>query len=358
MGGRIVKLDLEKKMALIRQPPLEEVVTTNELMQLLSTKTHPKHYFGIEISGLLHVGSLVLSGFKIRDLIESGFECTVFLADWHTFINEKFNGDWNLIRLAAKYYEEAFRLFCPGVKIVQGSELYRNNDEYWRNIIRFSKNITLARTVRCLTIMGRTTKESLDFSQYLYPSMQAVDIKALDLDLVHAGMDQRKVHMLAREVFPKLGWQPPVAIHHHLLPGLGRPEALGLDEDKGLDLRVSSKMSKSNPKNCIFIHDDAESIRNKIKGAWCPEGIIEGNPILEYARHLIFHDEHEFNIERPDKFGGDVTFTNYEEMQESYMKHEIHPADLKEAVARSITPILDPLRKHFIKRQDLLAPFQ
>ena len=64
--------------------------------------------------------------------------------------------------------------------------------------------------------MGRSEKENLDFSQYLYPSMQAVDIKTLDLDIVHSGTDQRKIHMLVREVFPKLGWKVPVSIHHHI----------------------------------------------------------------------------------------------------------------------------------------------
>ena len=53
--------------------------------------------------------------------------------------------------------------------------------------------------------------------------MQAVDIHSLNVDIAHAGMDQRKIHMLVREIFPKMKWRVPVAIHHKLLPGLSKP---------------------------------------------------------------------------------------------------------------------------------------
>ena len=157
---------------------------------------HPKHYVGLEISGLLHLGSLIL-GYKINDFLKAGMKCKVYLADYHSYINNKWGGDWEKIQQVAKDYDaDAFTFYCPGVEIEYGSELYHNNDEYWKRLIRFSKQITLARDTRCLTIMGRTAKEKLDVAQYLYPPMQATDIKAMDLDVVHAGLDQRKVHML------------------------------------------------------------------------------------------------------------------------------------------------------------------
>ena len=115
--------------------------------------------------------------------------------------------------------------------------------------------MTLSRTMRAITIMGRSERENLDFSQLLYPSMQSVDIKALDLDIVHAVMDQRKIHMLVREIFPSLQWKVPVAIHHHLLPGLTEPTKIS-NSGNASDDRISSKMSKSNPLGGILIHDD------------------------------------------------------------------------------------------------------
>ena len=197
-------MDVQERLDLIKKDPTEEIVTTDELITLLQTVDSPRHYIGLEISGELHIGSLILTGFKINDFVKAKVHTTVFLADWHTYINNKLGGDWNKIKDISNYYSEAFKFFCPSANIIIGSDLYDNTDDYWENFIRFSKQMTLSRTVRSLTIMGRTEKENLDFSQLLYPPMQSVDIKPLNLDIVHAGMDKRKIHMLTREIFPSL----------------------------------------------------------------------------------------------------------------------------------------------------------
>lgn len=351
-------MGVEEKLALVSKPPTEEIVVPDELKKLFETNPHPNHYIGLEISGPLHLGSLITTGFKINDFLKAGVRCKVFLADWHSFINSKFGGDWEKIGAASKYYEEAFKFFCPGVEVIHGSELYHNNDEYWKNIVNFAREITLARVTRCLTIMGRSEKEGLDFAKYIYPAMQAVDIKAMDLDIVHAGMDQRKVHMLAREVFPKMGWKVPVAVHHHLLPGLGEPTKLGLDEDSRADVLISSKMSKSKPWTSIFVHDTEEQIKDKIKKAWCPEGIVENNPVLEFAKYLLFHEFQSIEIQRPVKFGGSITFYTYQELQEAYSAKKLHPVDLKNSVSMGIEKIVAPVREHFAKKTGLLEVFK
>jgi len=338
-------MDIETRLELIKRPPTEEILIEEELKQLLQSNDHPQHYQGFEISGMLHLGNFIISGFKINDFIKAGIKCQAYLADWHSFINNKFNGDWDKILIAAKYYEEAFKFFCPGIKIVVGSDLYHNNDEYWRNIMRFSKHMTLARTLRCMTIMGRSENEKLDLSQYFYPPMQAVDIKEIDADIPHGGMDQRKAHALAREIFPKMGWKKPVAVHHHLLMGIAEP--VKLETKDKLEQVVASKMSKSKPWTAIFIHDTEEQIREKLNKAWCPEKQTEMNPVLEIVKYIVFHEKKTFKLERESKFGGPVEFESYEELEEQYSKGKIHPKDLKDSIAVEISNIIDPIRKHF-----------
>ncbi|MEM3722169.1 MAG: tyrosine--tRNA ligase [Candidatus Bathyarchaeia archaeon] len=338
-------MDVETKIELIKRPPTEEILVENELRELLETNEHPGHYIGFEISGLLHLGNLVMAGFKINDFLKAGVRCQVYLADWHSFINNKFGGDWDKILQATKYYAKAFQFFCPGVKIVVGSELYHNNDEYWRNLLKFAKHMTLSRTLRCLTIMGRSETEKLDLSQYFYPPMQAVDIKIIGADIPHGGMDQRKAHVLAREIFPKMGWKKPVAVHHHLLMGLTEPVKLST-KDK-LEQVIASKMSKSKPWTAIFIHDTEEQIRAKLKKAWCPERQTEMNPVLEIAKYIIFHETKTFTIERPSKFGGTITFENYDALEKAYEAGQLHPQDLKNAVATELARILEPVRRYF-----------
>jgi tyrosyl-tRNA synthetase len=347
-------MDREERKALILRPPTIEVITESDLDMLLETVARPRHYIGFEISGPLHLGTLLISGLKIRDFMQAGFDCTVFLADWHTYINEKLGGDWERIRRAARYYEEAFKLFVPGVNVVLGSELYASYTEYWREVVRFGMHVSLSRAVRALTIMGRSQRETLAMAQYLYPLMQAVDIHALGVDVAHAGLDQRKAHVLAREVFPRLGWRPPVAVHHALLPGLSEPTVQGLDEDERMDRIVSSKMSKSRPEGLISVLDEPEAIERKLRRAWCPPDLVEGNPVLEIAKHIIFRMRGRMVVERPASKGGDVEFTDFAELSREYRSGRVHPADLKKAVAGALADILRPFREHFASRPELV----
>jgi tyrosyl-tRNA synthetase len=349
-------MDVDDRLAFIMREPTEEVVTADELHALIQTKTHPRHYIGLEISGMLHIGSLVMTGFKINDFMKAGINTTVFLADWHTYINDKMGGDWDRIKKVSQYYTEAFQFFCPGVNIVLGSDLYKKTQDYWENFVRFSKHMTLARTMRSLTIMGRSEAEkNLDLSQLLYPPMQSVDIKALDLDIVHAGMDQRKIHMLVREIFPKLGWKVPVLVHHHLLPGLSEPLRISLNENTAEDTRISSKMSKSKPASGLLIHDDEKVIRNKINKAFCPVGVAAGNPILELVHYVVFHEFDEFVIERPTKYGGSIMYTNYKDLEQDFVTKKIHPMDLKNSTATYVNRIIEPIRMHFEGRVPQLS---
>jgi tyrosyl-tRNA synthetase len=342
-------MDVESKIGLVLREPTEEVVEVQELRDIFQTNAKPRHYIGLEISGKLHLGSLILTGYKINDFIDAGVQSNVFLADWHTYINNKLDNDWQKIIQVSKYYAEAFKFFCPSVNVILGSTLYDNYDDYWKNFMIFSKHMTLSRTLRALTIMGRSEKEKLDFSQLMYPSMQSADIRALDLDIVHAGMDQRKIHMLVREIFPKLKWKVPVSVHHHLLPGLYEPKKFPDDGDNDEDIRLSSKMSKTNPLGGILIHDDESTIGNKISKAYCPIAISENNPILEIIRYIIFHNFSEFQIERPTKYGGNMTYDNYISLENDYNQKKIHPKDLKDSVSVYLNKVIEPIRSHFSK---------
>ena len=340
-------MDAAEKVELVSRPPTEEVVTQEELLELFKTNSKPKHYIGIEISGFLHLGSLITTGFKINDFVKAGVECTVFLADWHTLLNEKLGGSFETIRKVSKYYEDAFRLVCPEANIVLGTDLYDSKKEYWSELVQIAKHMSLARTMRTLTIMGRSENdEKIDLAKLLYPAMQAADIHSLDLDIVHAGMDQRKIHMLVKDVFPKMKWKVPVAVHHKLLPGLTKPT----EEKSGGEV---GKMSKSDPNAGIFIHNSDDEIRTKIKKGFCEEGITANNPILEIAKHVVFHEFNAITIERPEKFGGNVIYNNFESLESDFAQKKLHPTDLKQAVGESLVNMVSPVREKLTLSDEL-----
>ena len=59
-------MDIIEKINLIEKSPTEEIVTREELIELFGKKSSPNHYIGLEISGFLHLGSLISTGFKDR----------------------------------------------------------------------------------------------------------------------------------------------------------------------------------------------------------------------------------------------------------------------------------------------------
>ena len=364
-------MDIETKIGLVRKKPTEEIVTEGDLREIFETHAHPKHYIGYEISGMVHIGSGLAVGLKIKDFLEAGIKPTVWLADYHAWINGKLGGDIGKIqKIGEGYFKHA--LISAGiddekVDYLLASKTYARHDEFWADVLRIAKDTTMKRMLRCLTIMGRKESETLSAASMIYPAMQAADIFLLDVQIAHAGMDQRKAHMLAREVAGKFK-KKFAAVHSHLLPGLqgvGRMNGPPTDEtfqaalkgeqgkDDIVEMQTEAKMSKSKPDSAIFVHDSEEEIRRKISKAFCPEKIIEGNPIIEYAEHLILRDR-EMKVERPTKFGGDLAIANSEELRRTYLEGKLHPMDLKNAVAGELIGMLKPSRDYFAKHKEYL----
>ena len=350
-------MDIDSKIDLVCRAPIAEVVTREELKSLFEANEHPKHYIGFEISGKVHLGSGLLISLLLKDFIAAGIKPTIFLADYHAWINGKLGGDLDKIQSVARgYFKSAFLslgLTEDKVDYVLASEAYGN--DYWKDVLRISKDTTMQRMLRCTTIMGRTQKDAMDCASVLYPAMQVADILMLDVDIAHAGMDQRKVHMLAREVAEKHKRKKPVAIHHSLLMGLLGPQKMGFEENEKDDTAISSKMSKSKPDSCIFIHDSEEEIARKVKSAYCPEKVAENNPVLEMCDVFIMRNGAPLKVTRPAKFGGDVEFATYSELRDAYVAGKLHPMDLKNATAQALAAILEPSRKYFESRKELLA---
>lgn len=349
-------MDIETRIDLVRRKPVEEVVTEADLRKVFETYAHPKHYIGFEISGMVHLGTGLCTALKLRDFMQAGIKPTIFLADYHSYINGKLGGDLEKIQaIATGYFKHAFislGLDEGKVDFVLASELY--DGDYWKEVLKIAKDTTIKRMTRCITIMGRKESEATSSAVILYPAMQAADIFMLDVQIAHAGMDQRKVHMLARELSHSYK-KDFVAVHGHLLPGLQGAQRMNpqADEEEKEAALVDAKMSKSVPGSAIFIHDSEDEIKGKIKKAYCPEKTVEGNPIIEYAEYLVMRDK-ALRIERPAKFGGDLDIVDAEELKRIYREGKLHPMDLKGAVSRELCDILRPSRDYFAKNRQYL----
>jgi tyrosyl-tRNA synthetase len=346
-------LDLEKRVDLVARNA-QEIVTHEELRELLQSEARPRAYWGFELSGLMHIGMGLVCGSKIKDMVEAGFDYTIFLADWHSWINNKLDGNMDNIRLCGEYFKDCF----TGLGIKPENVNYRwasditRDVKYWERVIGIAKSASLQRTWRALPIMGRETGlMDMETAWVFYPCMQSADIFHMNLHVACASMDQRKAHMLARDAGEKLGWKKPVCVHTPLLVSLQGLQKTNkqFDENAEINVRIGSKMSKSVPEGCIFVHDSPEEIEAKLKAAFCPPKQTEGNPVLEMAKLTVFPEKTSLTVSRPSKYGGPKTFNSYEDLEKAYVKGDLHPLDLKKGVADALTEILSPVREYFQK---------
>lgn len=341
----------EEKLKLIKEVG-EEIVTEKELRTLLESGEKLIAYDGFEPSGQMHIAQGILRAVNINKMTKAGIKFKMLVADWHAMANKKMGGDLDKIQTVGKYFIEIWRtcgLDMDNVEFIWASDLVKDSD-YWKLVLQIAGTNSINRFIRTAEIMGRTEKDELTGAQLIYPAMQTADIFTLGAKITQLGLDQRKVNVLAREIGNQLGFWKPVIVSHHMLMGLTPPKGQTATAAVDKTARVIElKMSKSNPDSAIFMTDSKDEVEQKLNKAWCPEGNVDDNPVLEYCRYIIFELFEKFTIERAERFGGPVILDSFQDLEKAYEKKEIHPQDLKTSVANKLNEILVPIREHFEK---------
>ncbi len=320
-------MDINTTIDMIERGTLE-IISHDELKEKLQ-KDSPVAYIGYEPSGKVHLGHAITVK-KMIDLQKAGFKIKILLADLHAYLNEK--GTLEEIKEISEQMKKCFLAYglSEETEFILGSS-FQTSEDYTYKVYELALSTTLARAKRS---MAQITRHETDHrvAEVIYPLMQVVDMLFLDTDVALGGMEQRKIHMLARENLPRIGSSAPVIIHTPLLHGTDGSE----------------KMSSSK-ENFIAIDDSPEAIKKKIKNSFCPAGEVEGNPIVEIAKHFIYDNKKTMLIERPPKFGGNLELT-YNELLDAYKDGKLHPLDLKNAVTNNLIEILKPVREYLENR--------
>ncbi|KAG8046482.1 hypothetical protein GUJ93_ZPchr0008g13788 [Zizania palustris] len=281
----IAAMSLQDRFALLRGIA-EECIQEDELMNLLEKKPVPICYDGFEPSGRMHIAQGIVKTINVNKMVKAGCKVKIWIADWFAQLNNKMGGDLKKIQTVGRYMIEIWK-----------------------------------------------AAEELTAAQIFYPCMQCADIFFLKADICQLGMDQRKVNVLAREYCTDIKRKnKPIILSHHMLPGFKEGQ---------------EKMSKSDPTSAIFMEDDEAAVNLKIKQAFCPPNIVEGNPCLEYIKYIVFPWFETFEVVRKEANGGNKTFANMDELIADYESGALHPADVKPALAKAINQILQPIRDHF-----------
>ena len=357
---RVAELDEESLSRLkLMIDDVDESVGINHLVDCLADGTSAggdgviRCYVGFEPSGKAHIGWKVLS-LQLRRMLEADTNVLIFLADWHAWVNDKFNGVMDDIQTTARYMEDTFRVLLgnppegdgPGeLRFVWASSIMDSGD-YWARVLRCSKNMSLARVRRTFSIMGRDEDSSDgDLSKFFYPALQAADIFEMNIDIAIGGMDQRKAHMYMRDVAARWGWGKATCLHTPIISGL-----------KSSGARMESfdhKMSKSDPNGAILLHDDEKKLAKKMRKAYLdPEQ--PDSPVYELIEHIILPEFGEVVVTPKPEFGEPSTWTDLEAFKCAVADGTLHPFDAKMGVAAGVSRGLAAVAEHFEANPDAL----
>lgn len=368
----------------------EEIVKEDEIRDLME-EGNPSAYLGYEPSGPLHIGHW--AGIeKMVDLQQAGFDTKILFADLHAWKNKKgpenFNSEERLEWLGdmgEKYMHAVFKALGLDADYRRGTN-FQTTGEYESDLEKMKNNISATRADHALGDVGNRAEKDLDqlaedllddirgaesleeledeleeseeiieeyrksegatVAQLEYPIMQSLDIPYMDADVAVGGIDQRPIHMLAREVLPDLEYGKPIAVHYPLLPALSSKKP-----------KEAKKMSSSDAGTMFALHADPEEIERKIHDTYFdPADDMDNNPLMQVTKKFIFGADQDLNIERPEKYGGDATYQDYESLALDVEEGDLHPEDLKNGLAEEIIDRLKPVREQFEENPELLEP--
>lgn len=339
----------EQKLEFIKRNT-QEIVTEEELHDLLKTKKQPVAYVGYAPTGLLHVGHLVPL-VKISDFLRAGFKFIFLSADLHAYLDDQ-KTPWELLDARSQIYTGLVKSALKSmgtnpsnIEFVKGSD-FQLKKEYFLDVLRLIGLVTFNRARRAAAEVVRFGEQP-KVGGFVYPLMQNCDVSALNTDVAFGGIDQRGIYMLGREVLPEIGLKKPICVFMPLISSLA-------------GARMGGKMSASVEKSKISLLDSEQQVNSKTKEAFCPAREKEGNGILELLQYALFPileiKKQKFLIERAEKYGGNIAYASYLELEKDFLKGKIHPADLKQTVAGILNQVLEPIRKDFAshKNKELL----
>ena len=328
-------LSVDERFGLVKRNT-QEIVREDELRDLLKKKKEPVIYWGTSVTGKPSIAYL-FPLLKLSDFSRAGFKVKVLLADLHGALDRT---PWVVLENRYDFYKEAITQMLKllgadlnKIEFVKGSE-FQLKPEYSYDVLKLASMCSIR---DCKRAAAEVVKfgDNPHLGGLIYPIMQALDEFYLGADAQFGGLDQRKILMFARENLPRIGYDSRVEVMVPMIPGL-----------------VGKKMSSSDEKSKIDLTDDEKTVGKKINKADC----VEGNPnngIMAFLRYVIMvikEDKKEkFLVERDKKWGGNIEYKSYEEIEKDFVSKKLHPQDLKSAVAREIINLLGGVDKEKLK---------
>jgi tyrosyl-tRNA synthetase len=335
-------MDITSRFDLITKD-LAEVLGTKELLEQLETNDKFTIYWGTSPTGKPHIGYLVPL-IKLAHFVKANCRVIVLFADLHAYL-DALKTSWDLLKFRTEYYEiiikkllQILGVDTAHVFFVKGTD-FQLTPRYSLDVYKMLSKVSLRDAQRAGTEVVKQCDDPSRqlMSSLIYPCLQALDEEYLNVDAQFGGIDQRKIFTMSQEVLPSLGYKKRIHLMNPMIPSFNRISSGG-------------KMSSSDSDSKIDLLDSDSDISRKLNKAFCQEGNVIENPLLIFCKYVVFpilelKNIPEFIITRPIKFGGDIAFREYDELEKVFYERLLHPSDLKNALGIFLVELLKPLRE-------------
>ncbi|WPK24033.1 hypothetical protein PUMCH_001287 [Australozyma saopauloensis] len=333
-------MDAAQKYELITKD-LQEVLNGQIIKEILEKNERPlKIYWGTAPTGKPHCGYFVPM-IKLAHFLKAGCEVTVLIADLHAYL-DNMKAPLEVVEYRAKYYEAVVKTILTSInvpieklKFTIGRD-YQLTPEYVMDLFKLSNKVSQNDAKRAGADVVKQVANPL-LSGLIYPLMQALDEQFLDVDAQFGGVDQRKIFVLAEENLPGIGYKKRAHLMNKMVPGLGQ----------------GGKMSASDPNSKIDVVEEPKVVKKKIGAAFCEPKVVADNGLIAFIENIVQPIQElkggepgalQFHIDRPEKYGGPITYTTLDQLKADYEADILKPVDLKAGVADRINELLAPIR--------------
>ena len=316
-----------------------EISGSDELKKKIENNEDISFYWGTAPTGCIHIGYL-LPMIKISEMIKAGCKGKILFADLHAYL-DAMKTSWELLNLRTQYYEAIIKQLLlvlnvdlSKIEFVKGSD-YQLTPEYTIDVYKMLSKISVDAAQKGGAEVVKQSENPL-MSGLVYPILQVLDEVYLKTDIELGGLDQRKIFMMSRDHLHKIGYKSNIHIMNKMLPSLAG--------------KTNEKMSSSVANTKIELTDTPKDIKKKINKPFLEPKSLDA-PIFEFINNIVFPickiKKIDFIINRDEKYGGIVTFKNYDELTLSYLDDVICPPDIKQGVSDFLINLLEPIRIHF-----------
>lgn len=384
-------LTVDQKYELITRNLQEVLGDQNEIKGIMATRPL-KIYWGTACTSRIHIGYFVQM-LKIADYLRAGCEVIILIADLHAYL-DNMKSTLEVINYRTEYYTKmiqeilkSMNIDISKLKFVKGTE-YQLSEKYTMDVYKAHSMITVKEAQHAGAEVVKQT-DNPTINGLLYPTLQALDEEYLGIDVETSGIDQRKIVAHSRTIMPKLGYKKRHYFMTGMVPGLRFVKKeeetytknvdfnkeditvllnknmqddelvdnlqLLIDKyNKAKDLQNNiqlEKMSASKHDSKIDLLDTKNQIKTKINKCYCLPGDINDNCLMIILEKMIFpmlkYKGLDFVINRKEKFGGPITYFNFEDIKNDFKSEKLHPGDFKVGIIDSFDLLLDPIRKAF-----------